>query len=200
MSRAPLVARPSLLDFTMISSRISSRLYTTCIVGTGPSAFYTVKYLLSSPTPPSHITLLDTSPCPFGLIRSGVAPDHQDVKNAVNEYTTVYNKNAAKLSLFGNVTVSSPSNPSDLTVADLQARFTTVVLSYGCQKDRHLDLPYIDAPTNSPVAIVPNNLPIFPSRSLVNFYNGHPVPAPPLPATFPNVVVIGAGNVSLDVR
>jgi adrenodoxin-NADP+ reductase len=167
-------------------------------VGSGPSSFYALKYLLSSPNPPSSVSILDTNTTPFGLIRSGVAPDHQDVKNAVNDYTTIFNKHKHIVKYYGNVHVSDAHREGSVTVSELSDLFDTVILGTGCQSDRKLTLPTIDLATG--VTTTTATLPtVLPSRALVNYYNGHSLVPPPLPSRLSDVVVIGAGNVSLDI-
>ena len=61
----------------------SSSPLSTCIVGSGPSGFYTAKYLLKK-VKDIQISIVDELPTPFGLVRYGVAPDHADTKNVIN--------------------------------------------------------------------------------------------------------------------
>ena len=72
-----------------------------CIIGTGPSGFYTAKYLLKKNTNNNiNITFFESLPTPFGLARFGVAPDHADTKNCINDFTKILNENNVKVFLF----------------------------------------------------------------------------------------------------
>ncbi|GMI42188.1 hypothetical protein TeGR_g14985 [Tetraparma gracilis] len=176
------------------------RLYSTAIVGSGPSAFYLAKSLLLSPSPPSSVSLFDASPAPFGLIRDGVAPDHQDVKNAANDYTRIFAAHP-QLSFYGNVPVGTASSPGALPLSELREFFDVVALASGCQADRSLPLPVL-GPAGAPLPGANPPAQVLTSRELVGFYNGRAGASPALPAAPGGrplrAVVIGAGNVSLD--
>ncbi len=85
------------------------------IIGSGPSGFYAAEYLQKQPVV-AHIDMYDRLPTPYGLVRGGVAPDHQKIKSV----TKVYDKIAAQpgFRFFGNVNFGT-----DLTLHDLQARY-----------------------------------------------------------------------------
>ena len=118
---------------------------------------------------------------PFGLIRTGVAPDHQSIKAVSRRYEkTNLNDNVR---FVGNVTVGS-----DVSIQELQEIYDAVVLATGAPNDRVLDIPGADLPG------------VLGSAAFVGWYNGHPDFKdlnPPLDAT--SVAIIGNGNVALDV-
>lgn len=127
-----------------------------------------------------RVDLLDALPTPYGLVRSGVAPDHPEVKSVVNDFEQV----AAdpRVSFLGNVRLGK-----DLSLDELRSMYNGVVLAYGAASDRTLGIPGEDLKG------------VVPARSFVNWYNGHPDFrnfAPNLDVE--DVVIIGQGNVAID--
>ncbi|MET0958127.1 MAG: FAD-dependent oxidoreductase, partial [Solirubrobacterales bacterium] len=104
------------------------------IVGSGPAGFYAAEHLLKREHLSIEVDMFDRLPTPFGLVRAGVAPDHPKIKSVIR----VYEKTAARegFRFFGNVDVGS-----DLTVAELEARYNAVVYAYGTATDRKLGIP-----------------------------------------------------------
>jgi adrenodoxin-NADP+ reductase len=115
------------------------------IVGSGPSGFYTAKYLLKADqnaVQQTEITMIDRLPVPFGLVRFGVAPDHPEVKNVVDDFTNVASD--PRFRFMGNVELSdsihgSSSQPR-VTLSELRNDFDAVVLTYGAEGDRKLNI------------------------------------------------------------
>jgi adrenodoxin-NADP+ reductase len=128
------------------------------IVGSGPSGCYTAKYLQIAlkDEPPSMIHVLEKLPTPFGLVRSGVAPDHPEVKNVQNDFSQLFQ--AENVQLLANVRVGS-----DVTLEELRQLYDIVVLAYGCESDRKLGIPGEDSIEG-----------ILSAREFVAWYNGHP--------------------------
>ncbi|PNH02136.1 NADPH:adrenodoxin oxidoreductase, mitochondrial [Tetrabaena socialis] len=126
-----------------------------CVVGSGPAGFYTVDRLLKGYGDKVQVTLLDRLPTPFGLVRSGVAPDHQDTKNVIRQFSDV----AAdpRVTFLGNVAVGR-----DVELAELRRLHHAVVLSYGAESDRRLGIPGEAGPG------------VLSAREFVWWYNGHP--------------------------
>eukprot|EP00916_Digyalum_oweni_P020134 GHVL01033618.1.p1 GENE.GHVL01033618.1~~GHVL01033618.1.p1 ORF type:complete len:495 (+),score=110.91 GHVL01033618.1:106-1590(+) len=153
-------------------------MYRICVVGSGPGGFYTSKYLLQHNI---KINMLEQYPFPYGLIRSGVAPDHPEVKNVLNDFKEVgQHKN---FTFYGNVSLGN-----DISLAELKKRYDGVVLALGAQADKRLGIPGEDC----------NG--IYTSREIVHWYNGHPWGSRvKLPENPENAVIIGNGNVSLDI-
>lgn len=151
-----------------------------CVVGAGPSGFYTTKYLLKD-LPNASVDLMEALPTPFGLVRYGVAPDHPEVKSVQNDFTSVAQD--PRVRFLGNVNVGEA-----LSVDDLRALYDVVVLSYGASNDRALGLPNEYDLKN-----------VYSAREFVNWYNGHPAYSSLQPdLSCDTAVVVGHGNVALD--
>jgi NADPH-dependent glutamate synthase beta subunit-like oxidoreductase len=151
------------------------------IVGSGPAGYYTAEAAQKRWGDGVRIDIIDRLPVPYGLIRSGVAPDHQTIKAVYRRYEAV--NMADNVRFVGNVGVGR-----DVSIAELIERYDAVVLATGAPHDRKLDIPGADLPG------------VVGSAAFVGWYNGHPDFAeldPPLEG--PGAVVIGNGNVALDV-
>ena len=151
------------------------------VVGSGPAGYYTAEAALKLWGDEVRVDIFDALPVPFGLIRTGVAPDHQSIKGVARRYeTTALNDNVR---FVGNVLIGR-----DITIAELQDIYDAVVLATGAPNDRKLGLPGEDLAN------------VFGSASFVGWYNGHPHFANLDPAlSHDTAVVIGNGNVALDV-
>ena len=151
------------------------------IVGSGPSGFYAAEALLQQENFVVDVDLFDRLPTPYGLVRFGVAPDHQKIKNVIR----VYERTAAhpRFRFFGNVQFGC-----DLQAEDLKAHYDQVVFAVGNETDRRLNIPG-EALEGSSTA-----------TAFVAWYNGHP---DYVDAHFNldhrRVVVVGIGNVAMDV-
>jgi adrenodoxin-NADP+ reductase len=151
------------------------------IIGSGPAGYYTAEALQKLYGDEVQIDMIDRLPVPYGLIRSGVAPDHQSIKAVYRRYEKV--ALSANVRFVGNVCVGP-----DVTVAELAGLYDAVVLATGAPNDRPLELPGSDLPG------------VIGSAAFVGWYNGHPDFAdlgPPLDVAA--AAVIGNGNVALDV-
>ena len=149
------------------------------VIGAGPSGFYTVDALLKADKD-IRVDIIERLPTPFGLIRGGVAPDHQTTKKVAR----VYEKTdlTAGVGYFGNVEVGR-----DVTIAELQEMYDAIVLAVGAPRDRKLGIPGEDKTG------------VFGSADFVGWYNGHPDFTDLAPDLNTNtVVVIGQGNVAVD--
>ncbi|MPS68996.1 MAG: pyridine nucleotide-disulfide oxidoreductase [Novosphingobium sp.] len=151
------------------------------IVGSGPAGYYTAEAALKQWGDGVKVDIFDLSPVPFGLIRTGVAPDHQSIKSVSHRYeTTALNPNVR---FVGNVMVGR-----DITIAELQDLYDAVVLATGAPNDRKLGLPG------------ENLANVFGSAAFVGWYNGHPDFAGIGPDfAHETAVIVGNGNVALDV-
>ncbi len=148
------------------------------IVGAGPAGFYTTEQLLQAGF---EVDLFDALPTPFGLVRSGVAPDHPKIKSV----TRVYEKTARKpgFRFFGGVTLGQ-----DITRAELLERYHVVVYAVGTADDNRLGIPGEDRPGS------------YAATRFVAWYNGHPEAADyDFDLSSERAVVIGNGNVAVDV-
>ena len=150
------------------------------IVGSGPAGFYTAEALSKAYGDQARVDIIDRYPVPYGLIRFGVAPDHQSLKAVAKRYDKVAETDG--VGFIGNVTVGS-----EVSVAELLFLYDAVILATGAPHDRKLGIPGEDLPG------------VVGSAEFVGWYNGHPDFAdldPPLDGA--NVAVIGNGNVALD--
>ena len=150
------------------------------VVGSGPAGFYTAEALEKAYGDKARIDILDRYPVPYGLIRFGVAPDHQSLKAVSKRYDKV--AESAGVDFIGNVSVGS-----DVSVPELLDLYDAVVLATGAPHDRKLGIAGEDLEG------------VVGSAEFVGWYNGHPDFAdldPPLDGT--HAAVIGNGNVALD--
>lgn len=151
------------------------------VIGSGPAGYYTAEACQKQFGDDVRVDIIDRLPVPFGLIRTGVAPDHQSIKGVSRRYEAVALTDNVRF--VGNITVGE-----QVTIPELIALYDAVVLATGAPRDRPLDIPGADLPG------------VTGSAAFVGWYNGHPDfagLAPPL--TGPGAVVIGNGNVALDV-
>lgn len=151
------------------------------VIGSGPAGYYTAEACQKRFGEGVRVDILDRLPVPFGLIRSGVAPDHQSIKGVARRYEAVALTDTVRF--VGNVTVGR-----DVSIEELRARYDAVVLATGAPMDRALDVPGAGLPG------------VIGSAAFVGWYNGHPDHAALAPVlSGPGAVVIGNGNVALDV-
>ena len=100
-----------------------------CVVGSGPAGMYAADRLLTHYGAAARVDILDKSPVPFGLVRSGVAPDHASTKSVTNRFESVLRD--PRVGFFGNAALGR-----DVSVDDLTPRYHAVVLAYGATGDR----------------------------------------------------------------
>ncbi len=150
------------------------------IIGAGPAGCYAADQIARK-LPGARIDVFDRLPTPFGLVRGGVAPDHQGTKNIVRQFERTFQKPGVRF--LGNVAIGR-----DLDVAELAANYDAVIAASGALEDRALGIPGEDLPG------------VVGSGRFVAWYNGIPGAAdlsPLLRAR--SVAVIGNGNVALDI-
>lgn len=151
------------------------------IIGAGPTGFYTADHLLRSTQATVEVDLYDRLPTPYGLVRLGVAPDHQKIKFVTN----AFDKIAAnpRFRFFGGVEFGK-----DVTLADLKAYYHQIVYCTGAQTDRRMGIPGEDLSGSHP------------ATEFVAWYNGHPdFRDKSFDLTQERVAVVGVGNVAVDV-
>ncbi|HEV8245876.1 MAG TPA: NADP oxidoreductase, partial [Polyangiaceae bacterium] len=151
------------------------------IVGSGPAGFYLADFLLKHAGPRIAVDMYERLPVPFGLVRFGVAPDHQSIKRAA----VAFQRTAAQpdFRFFGNVEVGGA-----LSVQDLLEHYHAVGLAYGAATDRRLGVPGEDLRGS------------FAATAFVGWYNGHPDFAErKFDLDAERAVVVGMGNVAMDV-
>ena len=149
------------------------------VVGTGPAGMYAVEDLLLHTN--ARVTLIDRLPVTGGLVRYGVAPDHPSTKKIGETFSRFHTHPRLRMRL--NVEVGK-----DITADELSAQHDAVIYAVGASSARRLDIPGEDL-TGS-----------IPATTLVAWYNGHPdVPADAVDLSAERVIVVGNGNVALDV-
>ncbi len=151
------------------------------IIGAGPSGFYAAGALLKDPGMAVTIDMIERLPAPHGLVRYGVAPDHQNIK-AVSK---VYDRTAAdaRFRFFGNVNFGT-----DITHAEVRKLYDAVFYAVGAQSDRQLNIPGEDLPNSMS------------ATEFVAWYNGHPDYVDlELDLSCKAAMVVGVGNVAMDV-
>ena len=151
------------------------------IIGSGPSGYYTAEALVKALGAGVQVDIVDRLPTPFGLIRAGVAPDHQSIKAVTRRYDAT--ATAGGVAFVGNVEVGR-----DVSIAELGELYDAVVLATGAPADRLLGIPGEELPG------------VIGSAAFVGWYNGHPDFADlEVPLAGGTVAVIGNGNVAIDV-
>jgi ferredoxin--NADP+ reductase len=151
------------------------------IIGSGPAGFYAAEALLKRTDATVDIDLFDRLPTPYGLVRGGVAPDHQKIKAV----TRVFASTAARptFRFLGNVQLGR-----DVTVDDLRRHYHQIVYATGNETDRRLGIPGEGILRCTPAAV------------FVGWYNGHPdYRHASIDLSVRCVAVVGNGNVALDV-
>ena len=152
------------------------------VIGSGPAGFYAAGHLLAHASERYDVDMFERLPTPWGLVRSGVAPDHPKIKSV----TRIYERTAShpRFRFFGNVTFGV-----HVSREDLLAHYHAIVYATGSPSDRPLGIPGEDLPGSHA------------ATEFVGWYNGHPdhsdLEVDLLSAE--RAVVIGNGNVALDV-
>ena len=151
------------------------------IVGAGPAGFYAAGHLFKQKDFAVEVDMFDKLPTPFGLVRAGVAPDHQKIKNV----TRVYDKTAAQpgFRFFGNVRFGT-----HLGLEELKQHYHQICFTTGAQVDRRLGIPGEDLGRSHS------------ATDFVAWYNGHPEYRHlEFDLSQERVAVFGVGNVAVDV-
>ena len=150
------------------------------IVGSGPSGLYTAD-AITRLWPDSEIDIFDRLPTPYGLVRGGIAPDHQSTTAVARAFERTVSRPGTRF--FGNVEIGR-----DLRYEELKGAYDLVIFSVGAENDRSLGIPG------------ENLLGVYGAAAFVGWYNGHPrhhALEPLLDGTA--LAVVGNGNVALDV-
>lgn len=151
------------------------------IVGAGPTGFYAAEQLLKQPGLVVEIDMYDRVPTPYGLVRAGVAPDHQKIKSV----TAAFDRIAAhpRFRFFGNVEFGK-----HVALEDLRDHYHQIFFSTGAQTDRKMGIPGEDLAGSHP------------ATEFVAWYNGHPDYRDlQFDLQQERVAVVGVGNVAIDV-
>jgi ferredoxin--NADP+ reductase len=151
------------------------------IIGAGPTGFYAAEQLLRQPGLVAQVDLIDRLLTPFGLVRGGVAPDHQKIKAV----TAAFDKTAALpgFYFFGGVELGK-----HVSVEDLRGHYHQIVYATGAQTDRRMEIPGEDLKRSHP------------ATEFVAWYNGHPDYRDcQFDLSQERAAVVGVGNVAIDV-
>ena len=157
--------------------------YTVAIIGAGPAGYFAAQALhnMQNEERTFAIDMIERLPTPWGLVRSGVAPDHPKIKTV----SKVFEKIAAdpNFRLFANIEIGS-----EITIAQLQEKYDAVIIATGSSLGKKLGIPGENLPGSMSAA------------DFVPWYNAHPDFADvDVPFDCDTAVVIGAGNVAMDV-
>ena len=166
-----------------MSSANNNKLFKIAIVGAGPAGYFTAQALQNAQNEELlfAIDMIERLPTPWGLVRSGVAPDHPKIKTVSKVFEKIAKE--PNFRLFANVELGK-----DISLKDLRNQYDAVVLSTGASKGRKLGIPGEEL-TNSLSA-----------ADFVPWYNAHPdYVNTEVDLSCDTAVVIGAGNVAMDV-
>lgn len=149
------------------------------IIGAGPSGCFTAQALLKA-LPDVQIDILDRLPVPYGLVRYGVAPDHQGTKAVIRQFERLFDRQG--VGFFGNVQLGL-----DISLADLAPLYDAVVLATGLSGDKRLGIAGEDL------------VGVYGSGAVTRAWNDHPDAAGFTPTMGRDVVIMGNGNVAVDL-
>lgn len=167
--------------YTVLVQDFSSRPLRVAIIGSGPSGIFSAEALLKQATMPVQIDVIDRLPTPYGLLRYGVAPDHQTIKSLSKGFEKVLSD--PRVRFLGNVEFGK-----DLTYAQARAHYDALIYTVGASVDRQMNIPG-ESLSGSLSA-----------TEFVAWYNGHPDAATrEMLREARSVAVVGLGNVALDV-
>ncbi|GAA5078339.1 FAD-dependent oxidoreductase [Thermocatellispora tengchongensis] len=150
------------------------------VVGAGPAGLFTADELVRQDRLPVTVDLLERLPVPFGLVRYGVAPDHPKIKAVTRSLQKIVEH--PRVRFLGGVGFGA-----ELDREDLLRHYDAVVYAAGAPADRGLGIPGESSPG------------CHPATAFVSWYSGHPDAGPPFALDARHAVVVGAGNVALDV-
>jgi len=151
------------------------------IIGAGPAGFYGAERLFKDVELVIEVDMFDRLPTPFGLVRNGVAPDHQKIKSVTAAFDRIAGN--PRFRFFGNVELGR-----DVTVDDLKQYYHQLLYTTGAQTDRPLGIPGEDLIGSHP------------ATEFVAWYNGHPdYRDHQFDLSQECVAVVGVGNVAVDV-
>ena len=150
------------------------------IVGAGPSGFYAADALINSEYK-VEVNVIEKLCAPYGLVRTGVAPDHPLIKKSIEKFAVM--AEAEAFNYFGNVSVGT-----DITIEDLKETHHAVIITMGAETDRKLGIPGEDLKGSHT------------ATEFVAWYNGHPeYREREFDLSHETAVIIGQGNVAADV-
>jgi ferredoxin--NADP+ reductase len=151
------------------------------IIGSGPAAFYAAEHLLKQRELAVEVDMFERLPTPYGLVRAGVAPDHQKIKGVIKVFEQIASN--PRFRFFGGVEYGR-----DVTLDDLKAHYHQILFATGAQTDKALGVPGEDLQGSHP------------ATEFVAWYNGHPDYRDlQFDLSQECAAVIGVGNVAIDV-
>jgi NADPH-dependent glutamate synthase beta subunit-like oxidoreductase len=151
------------------------------VIGSGPAGFFLAQHLLARAGVVATVDMFERLPTPFGLVRFGVAPDHEEIKRVSRQFEKTASKPAFRF--FGNVDYGR-----HVTLDDLRRYYHQICFTTGAQTDRRLGIPGEDLEGSHA------------ATEFVAWYNGHPEYRDRrFDLTAERVAVIGVGNVAVDV-
>ncbi len=151
------------------------------IIGAGPTGFYAAEHLFKQDGLAVEVDMFDRLPTPFGLVRFGVAPDHQKIKTVTKAFDRIAQR--PNFRFFGYVEFGR-----DITLDDIRGHYHQIIYTTGAQTDRRMNIPGEELPGSHP------------ATEFVAWYNGHPDYRDfQFDLSGERVVVVGMGNVAVDV-
>ena len=154
--------------------------FKVAIIGSGPSAFYAAQALFKSDLE-IHVDMFEKLPTPFGLLRAGVAPDHQQMKTVSKSYEKIAENE--RFRFFGNVTISK-----DIDIETLRDHYSAVIIAVGTETDRKMNIKGEEIKGSHT------------ATEFVAWYNGHPnYQNKEFNLDGEHAIIIGQGNVAVDV-
>ena len=150
------------------------------IIGSGPAGFYAAEALLKRADAVVDVDMFDRLPTPYGLVRGGVAPDHQKIKTVIRVFASTAARPTFRF--LGNVRLGR-----DVTVEELRRHYHQIVYATGNEADRRLGIPGEGMARCTPATV------------FVGWYNGHPdYRHAKIDLSVHRVAVVGNGNVAVD--
>jgi ferredoxin--NADP+ reductase len=165
----------------IVNQQSASQPLRIAIIGAGPAGFYVADHLLKKKDLDIEVDMFDRLPTPFGLVRFGVAPDHQKIKNVAKVFDKVAQH--PRFRFFGHVELGK-----HISLADLKEHYHQIVYTVGAASDRHMNIPGEYLQRSSP------------ATDFVAWYNGHPdYRHLQFDLSQQRVAIVGMGNVAVDV-
>ena len=156
--------------------------FRVAVIGSGPAGLYATGHLLATTDVRIEVDVFDRLPTPFGLVRSGVAPDHPEKKQVIDRLFDLYLSHP-RVRFFGNVEFGA-----DVSISDLRAWYDAVIFAVGANGDQAIGLPGESLPGSHS------------AREFVAWYNSHPdFSGHEFDLSCGRAVIVGNGNVALDV-
>ena len=151
------------------------------IIGAGPTGFYAAEHLFKQDGLTVEVDMFDRLPIPFGLVRFGVAPDHQKIKTVTKAFDRIAQR--PNFRFFGSVEFGR-----HITLDDVRGHYHQIIYTTGAQTDCRMNIPGEELPGSHP------------ATEFVAWYNGHPDYRDcQFDLSGERVVVVGMGNVAVDV-